>query len=877
MFKKIILVSILLIILGTIGSCCQVNTLNYCGNDSFCNQSNCLCTPLTRDNGTPFSCSELNGDCCPATMQCIGQVVSLNECECCLDNCLPPCTPEEPINCLTEESCLNVSGYWCIKYCEEPLCLKCAQENVWVCQTKESCEKEGGVWYPDNEGEGYCYSKAKSDCENNGGEWLVDEEGVSWCFYSSTCSPNNLGLCQTKDLCLNVNGYWCNDYCSQEPCPTCSVNKPWNCLNKTECEAVNNHWCVLEGNEWCQQNECEGGEGVCDSTENCETSDDCTCPEDLTCDPDNNNADYRGCVTVSSVNYNDSYCNTNAEDCSNSPVDCACPQDKICDPVQANADIKGCVTVITDYNKTIYNDGVCHEGENCNNSLDCACPDDSFCDLDNANADEQGCVLYENLSDNRCRGEENCQTSPNDCSCPNSYFCNLSHPRALPNGCVLNKTNYYNIHICKLGDNCLVNPACACAPGEKCDPDNQRSDNIGCVPRLTCPEGVSRCCGNRECEQGECSSCPVDCTARECADNGVCNLLIGENCETSVDCSCSQGYVCNISSIYSNNKGCVPENNAFCGNNVLEPGENSTNCCVDAGCPEEEYCVPTNGNIVQEVFADVYYNPRNYVCREFACGNGVLDYGEDSGSCCIDAGCEVGVCKKTDIGVYKCVIEEDCGNGLVEDYESSINCCVDAGCPPSLTCTDNKCVEVKDESFECSIDDDCICFKGCGVISREQGLTNPQCTDTSKTCANVLAVCVNNTCQAELVSVEGNEVIDYIAALKEIKTRLSSFDEVIVNISLSLSKAKRYYESVNNSQKAVFFNGLLELVSEYNIDYLTLIQEVEEAIQSPSEEEVNYIRNRIGELENRLIELISRVLSITVGETSVKDLLEGDS
>jgi len=52
-------------------------------------------------------------------------------------------------------------------------------------------------------------------------------------------------------------------------------------------------------------------------------------------------------------------------------------------------------------------------------------------------------------------------------------------------------------------------------------------------------------CGNSICEAGECSSCPIDCGISECLGNGICDLEMGEDCNTApVDCACTSGYSC---------------------------------------------------------------------------------------------------------------------------------------------------------------------------------------------------------------------------------------------------------------------------------------------------------------------------------------------
>lgn len=70
-------------------------------------------------------------------------------------------------------------------------------------------------------------------------------------------------------------------------------------------------------------------------------------------------------------------------------------------------------------------------------------------------------------------------------------------------------------------------------------------------------------------------------------------------------------------SIYLNNQ-------SFCGNNICEADEDSTNCCMDCSCSEGYYC---NG----------------YSCSKLSsCGNSQCETGESSSNCCSDCGCNNG-------------------------------------------------------------------------------------------------------------------------------------------------------------------------------------------------------------------------------------------
>ena len=75
------------------------------------------------------------------------------------------------------------------------------------------------------------------------------------------------------------------------------------------------------------------------------------------------------------------------------------------------------------------------------------------------------------------------------------------------------------------------------------------------------------------------------------------------------------------------------------------------------------------------------------------CGDEKCSFNEDSSNCCIDCGCpsryscSENVCKKL----------AECGNGIKEEGETSENCCLDTGCITGYKCEQNRCVELKPE------------------------------------------------------------------------------------------------------------------------------------------------------------------------------------
>jgi len=130
----------------------------------------------------------------------------------------------------------------------------------------------------------------------------------------------------------------------------------------------------------------------------------------------------------------------------------------------------------------------------------------------------------------------------------------------------------------------------------------------------------------------------------------------------------------------------------------------------------------------------------------------------------------------------------------------------------------------------------------------------------------VLPVCSGGICTARLVSLEDNEVIDYVSALTELRTRLFSFNEVIIDISSFLESAVSYYESINNTLKADKLRDLVNRTVNFNKEYFLLIREIDDAVSKPSRASVNYILNRVESFEGLLIDVSAKILEATGDE-----------
>lgn len=118
-----------------------------------------------------------------------------------------------------------------------------------------------------------------------------------------------------------------------------------------------------------------------------------------------------------------------------------------------------------------------------------------------------GCKVSETCGDSVCQVGE-CSACPDDCStadCAGDGSCSY-----------------------ELGETCANSEDCSCG-GKYCDTSSAFADVWGCV---------ASACGNGICEAGECSYCMSDCSVAQCSGNGKCDVILGETCDNSVDCSC---------------------------------------------------------------------------------------------------------------------------------------------------------------------------------------------------------------------------------------------------------------------------------------------------------------------------------------------------
>src|SRR3989338_8244347 len=81
----------------------------------------------------------------------------------------------------------------------------------------------------------------------------------------------------------------------------------------------------------------------------------------------------------------------------------------------------------------------------------------------------------------------------------------------------------------------------------------------------------------------------------------------------------------------------------------------------------------------------------NELIESSQCGNNDCESGDDSSNCCLDCGCP----EKYTCNNNACQKLAECGNGIIEEGETASNCCTDTGCITGETCDNNVCVELK--------------------------------------------------------------------------------------------------------------------------------------------------------------------------------------
>ncbi len=187
-----------------------------------------------------------------------------------------------------------------------------------------------------------------------------------------------------------------------------------------------------------------------------------------------------------------------------------------------------------------------------------------------------------------------------------------------------------------------------------------------------------------------------------CGD-GQCDMLVNENPQTCcLDCECDdENQECTATDDYPNGMCHV------CGDGVPDAVENSTNCCVDAGCPEGLVCKEEK-------------NKPYGICSNPNCGNENCERPPETvGNCCTDCGgsdaCETALGS----GFYcnddlETCIRPVCGLLGCEPGENAQNCCTDCG-------GDAACRTEHGNEFYCNETQNVCIHASCDGIACEPG------------------------------------------------------------------------------------------------------------------------------------------------------------
>jgi hypothetical protein len=191
--------------------------------------------------------------------------------------------------------------------------------------------------------------------------------------------------------------------------------------------------------------------------------------------------------------------------------------------------------------------------------------------------------------------------------------------------------------------------------------------------------------------------------------------------------------------------GCVisPE----CGNGILDEGESSLTCCFDAGCEgtascQNNVCLPTECGECQDLIGNE--------CVDLECC--------DDNDCSDSESCENNVCEELNCGYCEYANGHEC---------EELFCCNDADCYDNDDTTIDSCEQTEDGDAYClnkerESDDECVsdsdCDEGYECVSNF-------CEEVELECGNC-EVLVGGRC-ADLECAEGYECADNACILEE--------------------------------------------------------------------------------------------------------------
>ena len=129
-----------------------------------------------------------------------------------------------------------------------------------------------------------------------------------------------------------------------------------------------------------------------------------------------------------------------------------------------------------------------------------------------------------------------------------------------------------------------------------------------------------------------------------------------------------------------------------CGNGELEKGETSATCCMDAGCTGEQSCTDTG--CVDPVCGACQYL-ENHACKNHECCDNFACTGNEE---CVSNSCQALLCGACEyVENHECLLHE---------------CCEDTDCPEGNQCVGNTCTAGCDEC-QYRVDGVCIDYDCC--------------------------------------------------------------------------------------------------------------------------------------------------------------------
>ena len=359
------------------------------------------------------------------------------------------------------------------------------------------------------------------------------------------------------------------------------------------------------------------------------------------------------------------------------PIPGCCPPGEVCEPV--------CF------------DGVCEDGEDCNNcEYDCGpCP--------------PGC------GNGTCEADESCLSCASDCGECEGDCC----APGVTAGC---EDTEVSTCVCDLDPFCcngIWDASCVAIADGACD---------GCIPETGC--------GNLTCEDNEsCLTCATDCGACTCGD-GECTLGAGEDCDNcEADC------------------GVCP---TFCGDGACDPDEGCESCSDDCG-----FCPPVCGDTFCTLVPLGDFDPETcFDCPEDCgecppyCGDGSCDLdegcltceadcGECGGDCCTPNGTPG--CVDPIITACVCGAAEYCCNVAWDDSCANLGIAECGGDAICEFCGDGLCDETSEDCQSCQID--CgVCGAICGDGVCDTATTELSDPETCSECPQDCGECSTADC-----------------------------------------------------------------------------------------------------------------------------------